>query len=367
FVDDVLVDPTVLDRDTEGDEYLVDGQRLVAVGGVLFGLAQGAQEGETFPAWANGCYYFRTERDDGSRYFFCNSGKVWIVQTKSGHLLQFGDPNDTLLTTGTERLSTTGVFVGGPTSINPAYKWNLVRDSDASGNTVYYAYDTLQSLLPAHAANPGALYLTDIYDTPRLGAPASTSSFAHHTHVTWELPSPVVGPLLDPLWRAVPFARVHRVDVTTIRTTCRVLVRSYLMSYLWNDWGTQYYLSKIETHGMCGTSAAPDDIIEPFAYVAACPMLTSTSYAYTAITGASQTVLPTIGTSGTTDLPSPTVTTNGKPSYAFMDLDGDGRSDLLQGPNPTLAFLEGSSSVASLTMSQNNPSGLKATIGDLYS
>ena len=49
------------------------------------------------------------------------------------------------------------------------YKWHLIRDIDAtSNNTVYYVYDTLQSLLPSGVQNQGMLYLTDIYDTPMI-------------------------------------------------------------------------------------------------------------------------------------------------------------------------------------------------------
>jgi RHS repeat-associated protein len=383
FVDEIFTNASALATDFRADEYLADGEPLVPICVVSGTSCSGALPTETFPTSVSGWAYFRKELDDGSRYFLAQSGGTWQVQTKSGHLLQYGDPLDTYTSSGTERLSSSAVYPGGPTNINTAYQWHLVRDADETGkNLVLYVYDTLQSLLPSGTTAPGTLYLTDIYDSfaivgiePLAPATISPTSAANHTHVSWALPSSSVGPLLSPLWETVPFARVSRVDVTAWKSTDRVLVRSYLMSYLWNDWGTQYYLSSIATNGQCGTTASPNDIAEPAAYTASCPTLTTTSYGYQGITGNSQTVLPALETSATS-MPKPTGFLGASPNWALVDLNGDGLADLVDGPFATSVnnntwtlqdFIIPSGPINfPVTFASSNPSGLQANMGDLY-
>ena len=124
---------------------------------------------------------YRREIDDGARYFF--DGLTWVQQTKSGHLRQFGAPFDggspslehadaTTVAAMASYLAAAGTSPSGfilpvavPGYTNDIYRWNLVRDADASGNTVYYVWDDESQLLGVNSRTAGTQYLTDIYDT----------------------------------------------------------------------------------------------------------------------------------------------------------------------------------------------------------
>jgi len=102
FTDDVLTASNTLGTDLGSDDYYIDGRLLVPV--ALLNVTAGSaavtvgtvQPGESFPlaflsqgvSWA----YFRTDVDDSNRYFF--NGSTWVMQTKAGHLRQFGIPLD---------------------------------------------------------------------------------------------------------------------------------------------------------------------------------------------------------------------------------------------------------------------------------
>jgi RHS repeat-associated protein len=178
--------PPGLLNDPNNDEYYIDGALLIPVD---FPIPSALVP---HPGDLQG---FRREIDDGARYFFIN-GTTWIKQTKSGHLLQFGVPLDggspsielvDPITADTFAV----VQVGGPAeglngvALNRAYRWNLVRDTDESGNTVYYVWDDEHQLLGnaaigANAPVPtaGTMYLTDIYDTSNMPNPRPPLSTA---------------------------------------------------------------------------------------------------------------------------------------------------------------------------------------------
>ena len=90
-----------------------------------------------------------------------------IVAEPALHLLQFGAPFDG---------GSDGLEAGDPITVAALptlngfynwgiYRWNLVRDTDASGNTVYYVWDDETQLLGNNTATAGTRFLVDIYDT----------------------------------------------------------------------------------------------------------------------------------------------------------------------------------------------------------
>ena len=98
FQDAALTSPNTLGTDLGTDDYYIDGRLLVPI--AAMDTTPNLSTGETFPAlpplpsndlgspplhW----FYYRTEVDDGRRYF---NGVGWYVQSKSGHILQFGIP-----------------------------------------------------------------------------------------------------------------------------------------------------------------------------------------------------------------------------------------------------------------------------------
>lgn len=315
FKDAVLTSPSSLSSDATTDDYLIDGQLLVPVavlnssGSVVSGQVL---SGEAFPAnilsQLGGGVYFRREVDDGSRYFFASNGLTWIQQSKDGRVRQYGQPLDESFPAAFERPSpytATALALG---SQNAVYRWNLVRDSDAVGNTVFYVYDDEHQLVSSTAQTAGAQFLTDIYDTRQ----STTGAFAHHVHLTWELPQPpptgstlsMVPYATSPIWRAPPFAQLQYVDVTsaTWGSPQRFLVRSYALSYAMNATQTRSFLTSIQMTGDCGSFAGsghpeglppgsfPEDgngIVEergarPNGICAALP---ATTYSYSGVTG----------------------------------------------------------------------------------
>ena len=384
FVDTVLDRQANPSTDYQADEYVADGVRLIPICIVANGACNNAPASERFPSNLNGAAYFRKEIDDGARYFFqvaSHDAQRWIVQTKSGHTIQFGAPTDGLLTSGVE-YEPTDVALSTRMGPNPAFRWNIVRDADASGNTVYYTYDSLSALLPPGWYTPGLLYLSDIYDTPRVGATLQDSAFEHRVHLTWGLPVPntQIDLLYDAIWRALPFARLNRVDVTSYglsTPTQRQLVRSYTLNYLWNPWNTQYYLASVSAYGNCGRNTGTDNPVpEPAAFTATCPVLASTTnYSYAQISGVAAPTPPPIVASAPVPQLSPSWPVGTSRTYQYLDLNGDGALDLLEGPlqpgSGSLALaaalnLDGfNASQSTMTLASSNPAGLQASLNDL--
>ncbi len=162
-------------------------------------MASGPGDVQSVEPWTE----FRTEVDDGARYFFPSGmiGKTSIMQTKSGHMLQFGDALDhsgvasiDLANGQTASTLSHTSFVG---LSNPAYRWNLIRDTDATGNSTIYVWDTQAELFTSSSSIlPNKLhYLTDIYDTssqaPNLDLtalpPPQAQRVRHHTHLNMTL------------------------------------------------------------------------------------------------------------------------------------------------------------------------------------
>ena len=270
FADAVLGDPSLLASDPNTDDYYIDGKLLIPVDATTFGTFDDPP--------ANRYVLFRAEVDDGNRYFFSGTGFTWLMQTKTGHLLQFGLPLDGG-PGSTEQGDGATVKTFAPVNnapANPIYRWNLVRESDATGNTVIYQWDDETKLF---TNRPGAVlqYLTDIFDTSsavpttdKAAALPSTSTFAHHVHLTWTLaqyPSGAPATLTplpyahSPIWKALPWAQLSSVDVTSATASAtpmpRQLVRRYQLTYLYNPTQTRAFLTSIQPIGTCQSQGSP--------------------------------------------------------------------------------------------------------------
>jgi hypothetical protein len=364
FRDDTLNASQALGN-LDSDDYYIDGQLLVAIaildssGHVAVGQVG---DGEVFPVLpTNGepvsWTYYRREIDDGWRYFF--DGATWVVQTKGGHTLQFGVPVDQLgvgtpqfapqATESADLATTHALGPGG----DPVYRWNLVRDADASGNTVYYVWDDEHQLISPSASTAGNLFLTDVYDTLAPGATPGPNAFAHHVHLTWasaQFPSGVPQGLVQipyswsPIWKAPPIARLAFVDVTSAswNSTQRNLVRSYALQYTSNATETRSYLTSIQEFGDCQSNGGVAENASGLVRTASstpqslgCRALPATTYTY-------------YGVSGPNDVPPTLVRDPSSLQYShfgpisgarMIDIDGDGIDELiLQDPFATNTF-----------------------------
>lgn len=380
FTDDVFTaSPAALAAATATfDSYMIDGVALVPI--CAIGSCTSAQlaptevlptalAGTSLAGWM----YFRREVDDGARYFFSPAGQTWVRQEKSGVVMQFGSPLDIgqvdpSLSAGIERPAATTDFVSSVSPTTAVYRWNLVRESDASGNTVYYTWTTNASIAPGPVLSP-TNYLSDIYDTLAVGSTPTPSAFAHHVHLTWQLahavPSAVTTTGLtgveepsfsspqisSPIWHSVPFAQLSTVDVTSASwsSTARGLVRRYNLNYLTNSYGTLNRLSSITLEGECpGANGALSPIAEVNNVVPnpsgckspAILQLAQYTYYPDTLGGAPSLSEPTPAF----DLPNPFVTIpDGQQvisgTATYLDVNGDGAADLITGANaPVTSF-----------------------------
>jgi RHS repeat-associated protein len=342
------------------DDYVVDGRALVPI--CLVGSCTSAQlvSGEKLPTALlgtslTGWMYFRPEVDDRARYFFSPTGQTWIKQEQSGVVTQYGHPLDTgsvdpSLSDAIERPSPWTRTASGFASATAAYRWAIVRQTDAVGNIVYYAWTNTGAIAPS-VVSPGTLYLSDIYDTLAVGQSPAPASFAHHTHLTWQL-GPSGGPLYTPIWRAAPMAQLATVDVTSASwlSTARGLVRRYNLAYTPNAQGTRNRLASITLEGECETPTnEPTPVPEVNDVVpnpSGCPnpaTLTLASYTYARDPISSDQVLDTAW---------PSFPDFGEPNTAarltLVDVNGDGASDLLYQQPSGFAFLPLSHSALNL-------------------
>jgi RHS repeat-associated protein len=181
FLDPIYNSPPLGPSIGTEDDYYIGGSLLIPVPtpsslpAALPTVSGTPVPGVAARAWT----MWRTEVDDGNRYFF--DATTWVMQTKSGHVVEFGAPLDG----GAPSVEvadpiTAGALTQSPlgsSGTNPIYRWNLVRDRDASGNVVYYNWSTLeQELFRGTSGLPATgrvMYLVDIYDTG--SAPGSAS------------------------------------------------------------------------------------------------------------------------------------------------------------------------------------------------
>ena len=379
FVDDVFDSGIITPGQTVGgpadpsslfDSYMADGSLLVPICVVSVCKPGQLLPGEVMPTSLAGAsvsnwMYFRREQDDGARYFFSPGGQTWIKQEKSGQVTEFGHPLDAgsvnpSLGDGIERPSASTNFLDdacGPDVIppcQPVYRWDIVRQSDAVGNTVYYSWtDNLggntNGVIPTWGRQ---LYLSDVYDTLAVGASPAPASFAHHVHVGWQLLFNQPPDLHSPIWLVQPFAQVATVDVTSASwaSTARSLVRRYSLEYLGNgqgvvpyDAGTISRLQSITLEGECGTQGNLMPVGEQagsWIVQSSCPTpnkLLLASYAYYP-----EADYKTLVSQGPAFQIDPGI--EGGTSW-FGDLNGDGAADFIYehvGPNTFGQFNHGS-------------------------
>jgi hypothetical protein len=214
---------------------------------------------EPHPAWARtgGWKYFRRQvEDEFARFYLSDDRHYWRVQLKGGDLLDFGEPPD-----GTGPGVEHDLY-----NANAILRWRLVRHSDAAhlldgrpANFVEYHWRSL--------GRRGLLYLTDIYDTPRVSGQHGDTDFAHHTQLSWQTPDFPQTYYADP-YRGTPDLRLTSIAISSMPwdgTGPREVVRWYRLRYLpaqgpvtnvalsqvfrlWNH----SFLAQIQMQGRCG-------------------------------------------------------------------------------------------------------------------
>jgi RHS repeat-associated protein len=294
--------------DPLSDRFVFGGKPIVPICVVASGGGCKVDSFETIPSRFAGWTYFRAEVDDGVRLFMAPNGSSWVAQNKSGVEMQFGTPLDGLASTA---LDTGGATLRMPGWNDPVYRWNLVRQIDPSGNTIFYVWQNAQ--LSAMS------YLTDIYDTPSKSAGFNAAAFAHHTHLSWSAADAAEAVTSQsPVWRMQPNQRLTGVDVTsaTMNGSVREIVRRYHLGYTWNATGTQAFLHTVAMEGSCNQIAEGTNGLLP---ATNCPQLPPTTLGYTPANytapSGNQAVLPA---------PWANTSTSGVPfSLAVLDVNGD--------------------------------------------
>ena len=300
FDSDVL---GTLSPDQSADRYVFGGLPLVPIctlvdGGICINRQIDPQE--AFPVGLAGWTYFRAEIDNGERFFYSPTGLTWIVQNKHGVTSTFGalaEPvvsGATAIERGHDPLAP--MPPGGPVVLTaplyPVYRWNLAKQSDGSGNAVYYAWSHLQ-VDPVSGVDPtldqGREYLTDIYDTSGSGSGvlnggSSVASFAHHVHLQWNVDGGSSTFLAQsPSWQTPPAWFLDHLDVTSSPFSggVRQLVRRYWLHY--GAFGTNFsaiQLAEVDLEGTCNAWAENSAGLLPRS--TGCPRLPALAMTYTA-------------------------------------------------------------------------------------
>ncbi len=368
FYDAAVSNPSAIGQDPYADEYEVDGEPLIAICTVKASTCSQAPN-ETFPpsvlpAGTSYWTYFRRQIDDGVRYFFSPDGQTWLTQTKAGHEVQYGAPLDGAFSTGAEYPDARTVTAVAGTS-NAVFRWNIVRDSDAAQNTVYYTWTNNSSLESSEAT---LLYLSDIYDT----------SYAHHVHVTWQVNqvfSTNLGVIPPPTYRPVPFASVQGIDVTSASfgSSTRNQVRRYHFQYQFNSLQTRLLLTEADLEGTCNQSngnpyTENGNGLLPAPSLTHCPQLPLAQYQYSPDANVTSNLQPIVLNTTANVFPSPF---NGDQTallpFEFVDMAGDAFADLVwyDGSSSHLNVVPVGSGNFPESFSSSNPSNLTATYTSL--
>ena len=256
--------------------------------------------------------------------------------------------------TCTSNGSTAGTCV--PPSTPHIFRWNLVRQYDAQRrpgasqptNIIAYSWSKLSptTLSGGTGAVGTALIsdLTDIYDTPPIGAglPVLTQYYAHHTHLIYNTSLGTIGSSTR-ADRALHSNFLNGVDVTSQTfdgswaTGGREQVRRYILSYV--PEGHDLAVSQVLVDGWCSSNSpkegagyllAPESASGP----PACgvgpggtswPPATAFTYSNQAYAGPKYT--PTLAS-----LAAPPFTARPPTPPAILDLNSDGMPDLVDQP-----------------------------------
>jgi RHS repeat-associated protein len=264
-----LFDSDVLGHNPLSDTYEFEGSPLIALCTLDAGGCSNMIGDEAPPQGLQGWTYFRTQVDNGMRFFLDPTGLTWQVQTKQGVTLVFGGKRNTSVGLGgddpVERQHDPLAYTAGVSRIPVAdevFRWNLASQLDPMGNTIYYAWSHISPVVDGPAARE---YLTDIYDTSPgtaqtgfAGAPSEVSNYAHHARLTWgHASSSAFAEYIaqeSPSWHTLPNLLLQRVDVTSspFLGGARELVRRYWLNYQFNANQTRSSLTSIVLEGTCG-------------------------------------------------------------------------------------------------------------------
>ncbi len=239
-------------------------------------IAGYAPTGEQFPSFVTtGWSYFRPEVEgDFQRFFLSADRQTWVVQSKSGLVMEFGVPLD-----GSHDTSA----LDSDTGAKGVYRWNLARAYDAHvlstgapSNPVIYRWAKLPSPSGSMSAQG---YLTDVFDTPPPAGGSDTSQYAHHVHLAYELPASSFTLNAAPLWRATPYQRLVGIDVTSRGSQAsREQVRRYHLTY--QEQLQRSYLQTVTLEGFCDTTPNPAEKNGLLPAGTSCPAWPTTTFGY---------------------------------------------------------------------------------------
>jgi|GEM_PF-816301 len=254
------------------------------------GACAGALTGELMPSWAQGYQYFRA-RVEGSflRFFWAADHESWIVQDKSGTIMEIGDVNNNGPAPGGLHLAGQEALERNANNAQEIYRWHLSRQYDqfvvdtVPQNLVVYDYMSIE----------GQSYVTDIYDTtPALDASSTdVNAFAHHTHLAWEN-KPDRTESYRSGWRIAASQRLVRLDVASKQflagaSAARSQVRRYHLTY--SEDYHRSLLTQVQVEGRCGTredsSETPREAAGFLAKVTGCGRLPAMKFAYSKVEG----------------------------------------------------------------------------------
>jgi RHS repeat-associated protein len=276
----------------EQDHFVFNGgQELVPICTVTTnGACTGALAGEVMPDWAAGYQYFRP-RVEGSflRFFWAPDHQSWIVQDKSGTIMEIGRVNGNGPAPGGVNLAGNDALERNPDDTSEIYRWHLSRqyDQHVSGTTprnlVVYDYTQVE----------GQAYVTDIYDTSPAANPTTTdvASFAHHTRLRWE-ERPDRTESYRSGWLIGSTRRLAGVDVASKTymggtSDPRKQVRRYHLSY-----HADYHrslLTSVQVEGRCGASEmdaiTPSEVGGNLPESTGCGRLPAMTFGYSQVEG----------------------------------------------------------------------------------
>jgi RHS repeat-associated protein len=328
------------DYHAEQDHFVFNGAELVPLGAVRGGHAAAAPA-EAMPPWSEGWQYFRA-RVEGAyyRFFLRPDYRTWRVQAgQGGGTLEFGVPLDGSLDDNAIEAATEG----DPSRI---YRWNVARayDVNGAGKPTEDAQPTPANVVVFRYAHDGGItYLSDIYDTPPVGAAprAPLASFAHHTRLAWE-PRPDAISNYRRGWRVEQQLRLRRIDLTsktyTGATAARRQVRRVHLAY---DAASHYsLLTAVTLEGRCdgredSGSVPIEGADERLPETTSCATMPPTRLSYSHVQSSSPiaTVAGFEPFDGTMHeaAGSPVLPIDGSLGVMLVDVNGDGLPDVLDG------------------------------------
>ncbi|HXB02268.1 MAG TPA: RHS repeat-associated core domain-containing protein [Opitutaceae bacterium] len=269
------------------DRYYLDGQRLIAINGGADG--------------ANGTEY-RTEMDSFSRIVSYGSNgngpAYFVVWTKSGKIMEYGHTSDSAFTPDDANGNTLGTTMS----------WAVDKVSDTVGNYMTFTYSTNTSM--------GEQHLAEIDYTGNTAAGVQPYNSVKFVYTTRQ----------DPSSGYVRGARIASTQILTDIEACTgigsgaSIIHRYHLDYTNRSYTKRSILNDVQEIGSDGKAYPP----LTFTYSDPSP--------------------PYWTQSSTWAPPAPLAVYNSPPQgagFSFIDLDGDGRPDFVQGTSVWLNTLSG--------------------------